>query len=85
MGRRRGEIEEWLKRVFFGRNRNNYIVYIRFRVGNSEEYRPIPAELIDDVRGGYIVIGEDKIPYHRVVEIRDRKGNIVYSRLEKKG
>ncbi len=83
MGRRRGEIEEYLKRVFFHGPRKEYIIFIKYRTGEGEEYRPIPVELIDDVRGGYIIIGEDKIPYHRVVEIRRKNGEIIYSRVKK--
>ncbi len=83
MGRRRGDIEEYLKRVFFHGPRKEYIIFIRYRTSEGEEYRPIPVELIDDVRGGYIIIGEDKIPYHRVVEIRRKNGEIIYSRVKK--
>jgi len=83
VGRRRGEVEEWLKRVFFGGKRSEYIVYIRFRTNTGEEYRPLPGDFIDDVRRGYIIVGEDKIPFHRVVEIRDKSGKILYTRLKK--
>jgi uncharacterized protein (UPF0248 family) len=81
---RRGMIEEYLKRVFLHGPRRDYIVYIKYRTSEGEEYRPIPVEFIDDIRGGYIIVGEDKIPFHRVVEIRRRDGRIVYSRLNKK-
>jgi len=83
VGRRRGEVEEWLKRVFFGGKRSEYVVYIRFRTNIGEEYRPLPVDFIDDVRRGYIIVGEDKIPFHRVVEIRDKSGKILYTRLKK--
>jgi len=82
--RRRGEIEEHLKRVFFHGPREDYVVFVKYRVGSVEELRPIPANMIDDVRGGYIFVGGDKIPFHRVVEIRTRDGKIVYSRLKEK-
>ncbi|MEM1675471.1 MAG: RNA repair domain-containing protein [Desulfurococcaceae archaeon] len=80
-GKKRGEIENWLKKVFFHGPRNEYVVYIRFRTNSGLEYRAIPVELIDDIRDGYIVIGDDKIPYHRVVFIKKKNGSIVYSRL----
>jgi len=85
MGRRKGDIEYYLKKVFFHGPRENYVVFIKYRVGGVEEYRPIPVSLIDDVRGGYIIVGGDKIPFHRVVEIRDRNGLIIYTRLKKSG
>ena len=72
-----------MKRVFFHGPREEYIVFIKFRIGNEEEYRPIPVSMIDDIRGGYIIIGDDKIPFHRVVEIRSRDAKIIYSRLKK--
>ncbi len=80
MPRRRGEIEEWLKRVFFGGEREKYVVYVRFREEGSEELVPIPASLINDVRRGYIYVGDNMIPFHRVKEIRTRDGRIVYTR-----
>jgi len=83
MGRRKGEIEEWVRRIFFGGRREDYIVYVKYRTVDGEEYKPIPASFIDDVRGGYIVVGDDLIPLHRVVEIRDRDGKTVYSRIKK--
>lgn len=81
MGRRRGEIEEWLKRIMWGGGRENYVIYIRHRsMDGIEDLKPIYGEEISDIRHGYIVVGEDYIPFHRVVEIRDKKGNIVYRR-----
>ena len=45
--------------------------------------KPLPGELITDVRRGYIFIGEDQVPFHRVVEIRLKNGKLVYRRGEK--
>lgn len=83
IGRRRGEIEEYLKKVFFHGPRKDYIVFIKYRTSEGEIYRPIPVDLIDDIRSGYIVIGEDKIPFHRVVEIRRKDSKVIYSRIKK--
>ncbi len=83
MGNKRGNIEEWLKKIFFGGFKEKYVIYIRFRIDDKEEYRPLPASFIDDVRRGYIVVGDDLIPFHRVVEIRTSDGKIVYTRVKK--
>lgn len=80
MGRKRGKIEEWLRRIVFGKRGSEYIVFIKHRYDNREELRAIPGELIEDIRGGCLYIGEEVIPYHRVVEIRSKKGTVVYKR-----
>lgn len=80
VGRRRGDIENWLKRVFFGGRKQDYIVLVKFRVNGEETLRSIPGEIITDVRGGYIRVGDELIPFHRVVEIRTKKGDVVYKR-----
>jgi uncharacterized protein (UPF0248 family) len=84
MPKRMGEIEFWLRKIFFGGNREKYVVFIRHRVDNEEELRPIPARFIDDIRRGYIIVGEDMIPFHRVEEIRTIDGKIIYSRKKEK-
>lgn len=78
--KRRGEIEEWLKRIFFGGRKEDYVVLVKYRIDGEEHLQPLPGELISDVRGGYIYIGNDCIPFHRVVEIRTKKGEILYKR-----
>ena len=80
MGRKRGEIEIWLRRVFFGGDREKYIIYVRFREAGEEKLLPIPVKLIDDIRRGYIYVGDTMIPYHRVAEIRDRNGKVLFRR-----
>ncbi len=81
MGRRRGAIEEWLKKVMWGGHREEYIIYIKHRGEDGvETLKPIYAGEIADVRGGYIVIGDEVIPFHRVMEIRKKSGEIVYRR-----
>jgi len=81
MGRKRGEIEEWLKKIFFTGKSSEYFVYVKYRVDNEETLKPIPGEIIIDVRGGYIFTKNgDQIPFHRVVEIRSKKGELVYKR-----
>lgn len=78
--KRRGEIEEWLRRVFFGGPREDYVVFVKHRTNGELVYRAIPANSIDDVRSGYIVVGSEKIPIHRVAFIKRRNGTTVYSR-----
>ncbi len=78
---RRGMIEEWLKRIRFGGDAGKYVVVIRFRGEKGEELVEIPGEAIDDVRRGYFYVGGEPIPFHRVVEIRDKRGKILYSRI----
>ncbi len=80
MGRRRGEIEEWLRKVVFSGEKNEYIVFIKHRTDEGVILRPIPGRFIDDLRRGYLYVGEEMIPFHRVVEIRRKDGTIVYSR-----
>ncbi|WP_448579127.1 DUF504 domain-containing protein [Thermosphaera sp.] len=82
MPKRKGEIEEWLKRIFFGGCKNEYVVYIKYRDEGADVLKPVPGEFITDVRRGYIFIGEDQIPFHRVVEIRLKNGKLVYRRTE---
>ncbi|MCD6487613.1 MAG: DUF504 domain-containing protein [Desulfurococcales archaeon] len=85
MGHRRGEIEKWLRRIKWGGNSGNYVVYIRHRiVDGSEILRSIRGDEIDDVRRGYIFVGDEQIPLHRVEEIRDIEGNVLYKRRSRK-
>jgi len=81
MGRKRGEIENWLRRIVFGGKKSEYVIYVRFRVDGEEVLRPIPGELIDDLRGGYMYVKDDIIPIHRVAEIRDRNNRLLYRRI----
>ncbi|ADG91341.1 DUF504 domain-containing protein [Thermosphaera aggregans] len=83
MTRRKGEIEEWLKKIFFGGRKNDYVVYVKYRYEGVDVLKPLPGEFITDVRRGYIFIGEDQVPFHRVVEIRLKNGKLVYRRGEK--
>lgn len=83
MTRRKGEIEEWLKKIFFGGRKNDYVVYVKYRDEGVDVLKPLPGEFITDVRRGYIFIGEDQVPFHRVVEIRLKNGRLVYRRGEK--
>ncbi len=80
MGRKRGEIEEWLRKVVFSGNKEEYIVFIKHRNDKGVVLRPIPGRFIDDLRRGYLYVGEEMIPFHRVVEIRRKNGTIVYRR-----
>lgn len=81
MGRKRGEIEDWLKRIMWSGRRSDYIIYIRYRRPNGvEELRPIDGDEIVDVRRGYIILWDSMIPYHRVEEIRLKNGKIVFKR-----
>ncbi len=84
MTRKRGEIEEWVRRVFFGGDRDRYIIFVRYREEGEENLVPIPASIISDVRRGYIIIGDTMIPFHRVVEIRDSDGRLLYRRSKKR-
>ncbi|MFZ8791743.1 MAG: DUF504 domain-containing protein [Thermosphaera aggregans] len=83
MTRRKGEIEEWLKKIFFGGRKDDYVVYVKYRDEGVDVLKPLPGEFITDVRRGYIFIGEDQVPFHRVVEIRLKNGKLVYRRREK--
>lgn len=79
--RKRGEIEEWLRRIFFGGRKEDYVIYVRFRVDGDVTLRPIPGDYIVDIRSGYIYAKDGSaIPFHRVEEIRSKKGEIIYKR-----
>lgn len=78
--KKRGEIEKWLRKIFFGMDREKYVLVIKHRSGVGEEYRFIPFSSIKDIRRGYIYLEEDTIPFHRVVEIRGIDGGVIYSR-----
>ncbi len=84
MHRKRGEIEKWVRRIMFAGEKKKYIIYIKHRTEEGEELRAIPGEIIDDVRRGYIIIGDEMIPFHRVEEIRDVNGKLLYSRKRDK-
>ncbi|MEM1701130.1 MAG: RNA repair domain-containing protein [Desulfurococcaceae archaeon] len=73
-------MEKWLKRIFFGSRKEDYVIYIKFREENIETLRPIPGQLIDDIRGNCIITGNEVIPFHRVEEIRNINGKIIYKR-----
>lgn len=81
MGKKRGEIEEWLKRIFFSGRGDQYVILIKHRTNSEELLKPIPGDGISDVRRGLIYIKSgEAIPYHRVVEIRRKNGEVVYRR-----
>lgn len=81
MGRKRGEIEYWLKRIFFTGRSGDYVIFIKHRENNIEGVKPVPGLLLSDIRGGYMYLKTgEQIPFHRVVEIRDKNGKVVYRR-----
>ncbi len=69
MGKKRGAIETWLRKIVWGGLRSDCTIYIRYRRYGVEELKPIPANSIRDLRRGYIIVGNDYIPLHRVEEI----------------
>ncbi|MEM1713420.1 MAG: DUF504 domain-containing protein, partial [Desulfurococcaceae archaeon] len=65
MGRKKGEVENWLKKIFFSGASSEYTVFIKHRVNSEESLKPIPGELILDVRRGYIYTRTgEQIPFH---------------------
>lgn len=83
LGKKRGLVEEWLKRIKWGGCSRDYVIYIRHRrcSDNVEDLRPIPGNDIADVRRGYIILKNGEyIPFHRVEEIKFRDGRVLYSR-----
>ncbi len=81
MGRRRGKIEEWLKKIKWGGKSSEYIVLVRFRDENDVTIlKPVKGEDIIDIRRGFIVLKNSVIPFHRVEEIRSKDGKILYKR-----
>jgi len=50
LGRRRGDIEKWLRKIMWGSDKSKYIVYIRHRsLEGVEDLKPIYGEEIDDI------------------------------------
>jgi uncharacterized protein (UPF0248 family) len=81
LGKKKGKVEEWLKKIFFSGASSEFTVFIKHRVDDEELLKPIPGETIVDVRGGYIYTRSgEQIPFHRVKEIRNKKGEVVYRR-----
>jgi len=79
-GKKRGEIEEWLRRIVFGGFKDEYMIFIRHRENGEEFLRPIPGSLITDIRRGSMIVQGEIIPIHRVEEIRRKNGFVVYKR-----
>ena len=79
-GKKRGEIEEWLRRIIFGGSKDKYIIFIKHRENGEEVLRPIPGSLLEDVRGNSMIVQGEIIPLHRIVEIRRKNGIVVYKR-----
>ncbi|MCC6040619.1 MAG: RNA repair domain-containing protein [Desulfurococcaceae archaeon] len=84
-GKKRGEIEEWLRRIIFSGVKDDYVVLIRHRENSEEVLKPVPGTLLKDVRGGYMIVDGEVIPLHRVEEIRRKNGVVVYKRRGMRG
>ncbi len=81
MGRKRGSVEKWVRIIFY-KGLKDYVVLIKHRERGVEVLKPIRVSEIADVRGGYLVLSDGTlIPLHRIVEVRDESGLVVYSRL----
>ncbi|MCS7127808.1 MAG: DUF504 domain-containing protein [Sulfolobales archaeon] len=81
MGRKKGKVEEWVKTVFY-RGLKEYVILIKHREKGIEVLKPIKVSEIIDIRSGYLILSDGTpIPLHRVVEVRDEAGSIIYSRL----
>ncbi|MEM2235396.1 MAG: DUF504 domain-containing protein [Desulfurococcaceae archaeon] len=81
MGRKRGKVEEWVRTVFY-KGFKEYVVLIKHREGRVEVLKSIKVCEIVDIRGNYLILSDGTlIPLHRVVEVRNETGSIVYSRL----
>ena len=77
-------IRELLNRIKWSEDSSKYIVKIIHR-GFQGEYGTIEikASRIDDVGSWYFSIGETIIPFHRIIEVRNISGKVVWRKGDK--
>ncbi len=77
---RRGAIREWVNRARYW-DRSLQIYYVDRDPVAGERLRRLDSSRITRVTGWAVYLDDDTvIPLHRIVEVRDREGRIVWSR-----
>jgi len=80
VGRKRGAIEEQLRRIIYGNKCLNCTILVVDRA-KAVGYREIPASIVVKVTLSYLVLKDGTvIPLHRILCIKDKRGNIIWKR-----
>ena len=82
MAKRRSRIREAVNRVLYSRDPGRYVILYRHRrPDGSETLAEIDPRWIErvDQWAVHLAMGET-IPLHRIVEIRDRSGRLIWRR-----
>jgi len=80
MGKKRGAIEEQLRRIIYGSKCPNCTILIVDRA-ETTGYKEIPVNTITKVTQSYLILKDGTlIPLHRVLGIKDKHGNIIWKR-----
>ncbi|HIC98240.1 MAG TPA: DUF504 domain-containing protein [Pyrodictiaceae archaeon] len=80
MSKKRGIIEEQLRRIIYGGKCSNCTILVIDRRKTSG-YREIPVNAVSRVSQSYLILKDGTlIPLHRVLGVKDENGNIVWKR-----
>ena len=80
MGKKRGAIEEQLRRMVYGNKCINCIILVVDRT-KTIGYREIPVSIVAKVTQSYLVLRDGTIiPLHRILCIKDEHGNVIWKR-----
>ncbi len=84
MARRRSRIKQEINRLLYSSDPSRYTIYYIDRLPGTGTSRlaPLSASRVRSVNEWAMLLddGETLIPLHRVVEIRDREGRVLWSR-----
>jgi len=82
LARRRSAIREWVNRVLYAGG-GYQIMYVDRDPVAGERLRRLEVERIVRVTGWAVYLDDDSvIPLHRIVEVRDHEGRVVWSRRQ---
>jgi uncharacterized protein (UPF0248 family) len=88
LGKRRSIIRQEINRIRYSKNPDNYvIIYIDRDVYGNQRLASLEVSQIKGVTEWAIFLkdGETVIPLHRVIEIRDKEGRLVWRRGASRG
>lgn len=85
MARRRSRIRDLIRWLLYKRALSYKVIYIDRDSGGSSSLREISVGRIASIGpwAMHLDDGITTIPFHRVVEVRDDRGNVVWSRWQK--
>ena len=82
LAKRRGAIREWVNRVIYTGG-GYQLMYVDRDPVAGERLRRLEVERIVKVTGWAVYLDDDSvIPLHRIVEVRDSEGRVVWSRRQ---